>query len=484
MRGKPRGDILEMFKKLKAMFGAQDMTVGRPFSCLLKFAVPLLIGNIAQLLYTTADAAVVGTYMGALGDAALAAIGASMPPYNFFLVLFMGIGSGVTVMVSQYYGAKDYDNLGVSIGNSITMIAIASVFVTAVATPLVGPLLNLANTPPEAASLAKAYLTVLFLGSVGNGFYNCLSAILRGLGESVFPLVVLIATVILNIGLDIWFVAGFGMGVTGAAIATVISQFLASIVCLIKIVTMRNVILIRAHMLRPIRRIVGQIINLGGPNALSMGVMFASTVFVQALVNSMGQMVLTAITVTQRLDAYAVIPSMTFQVVASTYTGQNVGADEMDRVKRGSMTVFLMSFVFTSVMVVSMLLFGHHMLALFTQTDAIINMSMTFVRIMVPAYLAMTLSGTWLGVMRGAGDAIGPMWIALFNNVIMRVPLSYLIAFLTKSEANPNGHPNSIFLSLLIAMLIGCVITTIYYRSGKWRGKAVAGQKNLNFDVI
>ena len=466
------------------MFGAHDMTVGRPFSCLLQFAIPLLIGNIAQLLYTTADAAVVGNYMGELGDTALAAIGASIPPYNFFLVLFMGIGSGVTVMVSQYFGAKDTDNLGLSIGNSITMIAIASVFVTVVATPITAPLLRLVKTPPEAAAMAKIYLTILFLGSTGNGFYNCLSAILRGLGESVFPLVVLLFTVVLNIGLDIWFVAGFGMGVPGAALATVISQFLSSIICLIKIVKMREVVKIRAHMLRPIRRIVGQIINLGGPTALSQGVMFASTVFVQALVNSMGQMVLTAITVTQRLDAYAVIPSMTFQVVASTYTGQNVGAGDMERVKRGSITVFLMSFVFTSVMVISMVLFGRHMLALFTKTESIINMSMTFVRIMVPAYLAMTLSGTWLGVMRGAGDAIGPMWIALFNNVIMRVPLSYLIAYLTKSEVNPNGNPNSIFLSLVIAMVLGCGITTIYYRSGKWRGKAITGQRNLNIDIM
>ena len=464
-----------MINKFKALFGAQDMTVGRPYSCLLRFAVPLLIGNFAQLLYTTADAAVVGNYMGELGDTALAAIGASMPPYNFFLVLFMGIGSGVMVMVSQYFGAKDYDNLGMSIGNSITMIALASIFITAVATPIVGPLLRLVKTPLEAAAMARTYLTILFLGSIGNGFYNCLSAILRGLGESVYPLLVLIMAVALNIGLDILFVAGFGMGVPGAAVATIISQFIAAIACMIKIVTMRDVVTIRAFMLRPMRRIVRQVVKLGGPNALSMGVMFASTVLLQALVNSMGEMVLTAITITQRLDAFAIIPNMTFQMVASTYTGQNVGAGDMERVRKGSKTVFLMCFVFTLVMVVSMLLFGRHMLGLFTRTEAIINMSMTFVLILVPAYLAMTVSGTWLGVMRGAGDSIGPMWIALFNNVIMRVPLSYLLVHLTKSESHPNGHPNALFTSLLLAMVIGCFITTGYYRAGKWRNKAITG---------
>ena len=474
-----------MFSKFKTLFGAQDMTVGKPFSCLLRFAIPLLIGNIAQLLYTTADAAVVGRYMGELGDTALAAVGASMPPYSIFLVLFMGIGSGVTVMVSQYFGAKDNENLSVSIGNSITMIAIASVFITVVATPLTNSLLGLVNTPAAAVEMAKTYLMILFLGSIGSGFYNCLSGILRGLGESVFPLIVLIVTVILNIGLDIFFVAGLGMGVTGAAVATIIAQFLAAIVCMIKVMKMREVFVIDATALRPVRRIVGQIINLGGPNALSMGVMFASTLFVQALVNSMGPLVLTTITVTQRVDAFAVIPSMTFQVVASTYTGQNIGADDMDRVKQGAKTVMLMCFIFTAVMLTCMLLFGRNMLGLFTRTEAVINMSMNFIRIMSPAYLTMTVSGILMGVMRGAGDAIGPMWIALFNNVIMRVPLSYLIAHLTKSDENPNGHPNSVYLSLLIAMIIGCGITLLYYRAGKWRDKAITGKNSdLSFDII
>ena len=469
-----------MFKKFRALFGAQDMTVGTPFSCLLKFAIPLMIGSIAQLLYTTADAAVVGRFM---GDTALAAIGAAMPPYNFFLVLFMGIGSGVTVMVSQYFGAKDYDTLGVSIGNAITMIAIASVFITVVATPLTPMLLNLVKTPGNARIMANDYLITLFLFAIGNGFYNVLSSILRGLGESLYPLLVLIGTVILNIGLDIWFVAGLDWGVRGAAIATIISQILSATACLIKILRMNDIVKIKAFMLGLRRRIVFQIIRLGGPTALSMAVMFASTIFVQALVNSMGEQVLTAITVTQRLDAYAVIPSMTFQVVAGTFTGQNIGAGNMERVKKGSWTVFLMSLTFTAVMVASMLLFGRHMLTLFTKTEHIIDMSTTFVRIMSPAYLAITFSGTRMGVMRGAGDSIGPMWLALFNNVIMRVPLSYFIAYLTRSDENPNGHPNSIFLAMLCAMLIGCVITSIYYKAGKWRNKALT-RHEPSFEVM
>lgn len=472
-----------MFSKFKSLFGAQDMTSGSVFTCLLRFAIPLLIGNVAQLMYSTADAFVVGSYMGELGDVALSAIGSAMPPCNFFLVLFMGVGSGVTVMVSQYFGAKDYENLGVSVGNSISLIVLLSIFITTVASALASPILRLVGTPSETFEMARSYMTIIFLGSIGIGLYNALSSILRGLGESVFPLIVLLTTVILNIFLDILFVAGFSMGVAGAATATIISQMLSAVICLIKVARMRNLINLQLPMLKPVKRVIVQIAALGGPNAISMAVMFASIVFVQSLVNSMGYMVVTAITVTQRLDSFAMLPSQTFQNSAGTFTGQNIGAGNMERVKLGMKTVFAMCFVFTAVMVTSMLLFGRYMLGLFTQTESIINMSMTFIRIMTPAYLLMTLTGSLTGVMRGAGDTVGPMWITLVNNVLLRVPLAYLFAHLTRSEVNPNGNPNSIFMSMLGAMVVGSVITIFYYRAGKWRGKAITGKTNPVFDI-
>jgi len=240
---------------------------------------------------------------------------------------------------------------------------------------------------------------------------------------------------------------------------------------------MRDTVKIKAAMLRPIRRITRQIISLGGPNAVSMGIMFATTVFVQSISNRMGYLVVTAITVTQRLDAFAVIPSQTFQIVAGTYTGQNIGAGNIDRVKQGSRMVLSMSFAFTVVMVAAMLLFGRHLLGLFTKTESVIAMGMTFILVLLPAYLAMAFSGSWMGVMRGAGDAVGPMWISMVNNVVLRIPLSYFIAYASRSEVYPNGNPNSVFMALTIAMVIGCVITTIYYRAGKWRGKSIIGQK-------
>lgn len=462
-----------MMNKIKALFSAQDMTLGSPTSCLLKFSIPLLIGNFAQMLYSTIDSIVVGKYE---GDAALSALGISMPIVNIFLVIFMAIGAGVTIMVSQYFGAKEYSHLGDSIGNSITLIAIMSVVITAVATPLTGPILNLIDTPPESFDMAKAYLSVIFIGAAGNGFYNIMSGILRGLGESVFPLLVLLFTTILNTILDISFVAGLQMGVAGAAWATIIAQTISAIICLIKVLTMKGVVKIKAPMLKLKKNIVMMIIRLGVPNGVSMGIMFASSIVVQSLINKMGYMVSAAITAMMRLDGFAVLPSQTFSMAASTFTGQNTGAGRMDRVKQGSRSILIISLIVSLVLVAAMLLFGRNLLGLFTDTEELINMGMSFIYIMVPAYFAMAIQQCYSGVVRGAGEAMAPMWISLAVNVALRVPLAYLLAFLSRSDAYPNGDPKSIFMSLLIAMIIGVIVTLLYFRFGNWRTKSIVGK--------
>ncbi len=459
-----------MLKKFIALFGAQDMTVGNPVKCLLKFSVPLLIGNIAQMLYFTVDSIIVGKYM---GDAALAAIGVSAPIQNLFLVFFMAIGTGVTIMVAQYFGAKDFNNLGDSVGNSITLIALMSILITGFATPLTGAMLRAVNTPPETFEMAKVYLQILFIGTAANGFYNVLSGVLRGLGDSFFPLIVLLFTVILNAVLEIWFVAGLRWGMTGAAWATVIAQTISAVACLIKIMKMRKIVHIKFKMLKLKKLIVGHIVRLGVPTGLSMGIMFFSTIVVQSLINSMGFLVTAAITAMFRLDGFAVLPSQTFSMSASTYTGQNIGAGKLDRVRKGTWSVFWMCLIFTVSMVGCMLIFGRHLLGLFTQTEAVIDMGMNFIYILVPAYLAMIVGNTFSGVMRGAGDSMGPMWISIGVNVLLRVPLSFLIAHLTISQINPNGHPNSTFIALDVAMLCAAIITIFYFRKGKWRNKSI-----------
>jgi Na+-driven multidrug efflux pump len=204
-----------------------------------------------------------------------------------------------------------------------------------------------------------------------------------------------------------------------------------------------------------------------------MGIMFFSSIIVQSLTNSMGLLVPATVTALMRIDGFAVLPSQTFSMSASTFTGQNIGAGKMDRVRQGTWTVFYMCLIFTVVMVAAILVFGRQMFDLFTDTPEVIDMGMGFIYIMAFAYIAMVVNNVFMGVMRGAGDSMGPMWISIGVNVVLRVPLTYIIAHFTRSAGYPNGHPNSLFWSLFAAMIVGAVITVFYYRRGTWRSKAI-----------
>ena len=222
---------------LKSLSAPTDMTKGAPWKSIILFTLPMLIGNIAQQLYSTVDSIVVGNYV---GDNALAAVGSAMPILNMLLVLFIGISSGASIMTSQYFGAKNREALSKTVGNSITVTAIASLLLMLVASPLITPVLKMLNTPDSILEWCSDYLMISLIGIAGMAYYNILSGIIRGLGDSFSALVYLLVATVINIGLDIYFVAGLKMGVAGVALATVIAQIVSSILCLIKLAKMRE----------------------------------------------------------------------------------------------------------------------------------------------------------------------------------------------------------------------------------------------------
>ena len=459
-----------MLTSLKKYFGAQDMTVGSPTKCLLKFTIPMLLGNIAQLLYSTVDTIVVGNYC---GDEAIAAIGTTGPMVNLFMIFFMAIGTGVTVMVAQYYGAKQMDNLAHAIGNSLTMILCATVIITAVGAPLAAQLLRLIKVPQEVLDAgAEDYLRIILLGSAGNGFYNIISGILRGLGEAIFPLLALIVATLLNIVLDIWFVSS-GMDAGGAALATIIAQAVSAVMCLLKLLHMKDLVTIHARYLRPSKKMVGQIIRLGIPAGITQGIMSLSFAFVQSIINGMGQLVMTATTAIMRVDAFVIMPSQTFTMTASTYAGQNIGAGRLDRVRQGIKIMMVMIMVIAGILDLAIVLFGTELMRMFTQTPAVLELGQQMFYIMAPAYIVLAIAQILSGVIRGAGDTMSMMWITICTNVVIRVPLAYFWAKLTVSETWPGGHPAAIYGSMLVAMTLSMIATFIYYRTGRWKTKSI-----------
>ena len=225
-----------MMQKIKQAFGVQDMTVGRPMDSLVRFSIPLLLGNLAQQLYNTVDSIIVGKYV---GDTALAAVGTAGPILNLLIVLFMGIATGASILSAQYFGAKDREQLSRAVGSTI-FLTIASGLVMTVVGYFVSPwLVAMVTPPPEVAPGATEYLQIIFIGILGCGMYNILSGVLRGLGDSLNPLIYLVIASLMNIVLDLYFVRDLGMGVAGVAWATIMAQAVSGVLlgCLLVVMT-------------------------------------------------------------------------------------------------------------------------------------------------------------------------------------------------------------------------------------------------------
>ena len=462
--------IRKMFEKFKELFKPQDMTKGSPTKGLLLFSIPLLIGNLAQQLYSTVDSVIVGQYV---GDAALSAIGTTLPIINLLLVLFMAIATGSGIMVAQYFGAKAKEDLSKTIGNSITLIVLATLGIMVVGLSFSKTFLEMTNTPVETFDMALDYLNISMIGALGSALYNIVSGILRGLGISVFPLLILLLTAGMNTVLDLWFVAGLDMGVAGAAWATIISQAISAIILIWKLVRMRQELMLSASAFKPTKKYALGVMKLGLPAGISQAIMSLAMVFVQSLTNSMGYIIVTTTTAVMRIDGFAMLPNFTFGMAISTYVGQNVGAGDFDRVKKGSRACMKITMIASVTLVLLLLFFSPYMLRLFTTNPTIIDLGTTQIRILAAGYIAMGLNQVFVGIMRGAGDTMPAMWISFMTTVVIRTPLAYVLAELTKSTEYPNGNPIALFVSLLCSWVMGAVISGIWYKAGKWKEKAI-----------
>lgn len=458
-----------MFKKL---FAPADMTVGTPWKSIVAFSIPMLIGNIAQQLYNTVDSIVVGRYV---GDNALAAVGSASPLLNLLLVLFIGISVGAGIMVSQYFGAKLREELSRTIGCCITLTALASVLIMVCTPPLLRPMLKMLNTPDSIIDWCNSYLTIMMLGIAGMAYYNILSGILRGMGDSVSALVYLLVATVLNIVLDLLFVAVFDMGVSGVALATVIAQAVSAVLCLFKLMRMSDTFDFGLSYLKLKKKYAFTIVRLGLPSGMTQAILSSAMIIVQSLTNSFGEMLIAANVIIMRVDGFAMMPNFSFGTAMTTYAGQNVGAGKYDRVTKGAKQGTAIAMGVSTVITLPILIFGKYLMGIFTETAELVDLSMRMMRILAVGYIAMAVTQSLSGVMRGAGDTMTPMWISLTTTIVIRVPLAYGISYLTRTAELPYGRKECIFISLLVSWLMGAILTTIFYRKGKWKEKAIHG---------
>ena len=440
------------------------MTVGRPWKRIMEFSVPMLLGNFAQQLYNTADSIIVGKFV---GDNALAAVGSAMPILNLLLALFVGIATGAGIVVSQSFGARDRDGLTKAVGNCIALSALATLLIMILGPMVTRPLLTLLGTPDSIIDWCAAYLNIYFIGIVGFFFYNMLSGVLRGLGDSVSALGFLLLAAALNVLLDLWFVRS--MGVAGVALATVISQGISAVFCYIKLAKMGDLFDLGLKTMKLIPSVAGRILRIGIPSGITQAIMATAGMVVLNLTNAMGETVIACNVIIMRVDGFAMMPNFSFGQAMSVYTGQNVGAGKWDRVHKGINHGCYIAQAFAVTITIVLLFLNKYLFAIFTDTTALIDLAGQMMRIMAVGYIAVSVTQVLGGVMRGCGDTVTPMWISILSTVLLRVPIAYVLAYFTKSGEFPNGHPFSLSISLLVSWTLGMVISIIAYKRSKVR---------------
>ena len=444
------------------------MTLGSPWKRILEFSIPMVLGNVAQQLYNTADSVIVGMYV---GDNALAAVGSAAPILNLLLALFVGIATGAGIVVSQSFGAKDREGLSKAIGNCISLSAIASLVIMIVGPLVTMPLLKLLGTDPTIIDWCADYLKIFFLGIAGFFFYNMLSGVLRGLGDSLSALGFLLVAAALNVVLDLYFVASLGMGVAGVSLATIIAQFISAVLCYIKLSRMGDIFDLNLKSVRLDPAMAGRILRIGIPSCVTQAIMAMAGMVVLNLTNAMGKTVVACNVIIMRVDGFAMMPNMTFGQAMSVYTGQNVGAGKLDRVTKGVKQGGFMAAGFSAAITLVLLSCAPILFGFFTQTPFLIDLASRMIRIMAAGYICVSVTQVLGGVMRGAGDTVSPMWISVICNIFIRVPLAYGLAWLSRTPEYPHGQPVALFGSLVITWILGMLMSITVFSLGKWKKK-------------
>ena len=389
----------------------RDMTKGNTTKLLISFSIPMLVGNIFQQLYNLADSAIVGR---GVGTDALAAVGSTGSLSFLFFSFCIGVANGGGITASKYFGAKDGNNVKKVIVNSAYMMLVASVLMAVLGYVLAAPILRLLDTPENIIDVATEYLKIMCIGIPFIGLYNYASAMLRALGDSVTPLIFLVVSCVINIGLDIAFVYAFGWGVFGAAVATLIAQFLSGIGCMIFAYLKNDYFKIEKSYFRPDMKIVGECTRMGSMLALQMSLIAVSCLALQRFVNGFGSLTVAVFTAVGKIEQIVQQPYGSLGMALSTHAGQNLGARNYKRIKEGFKKGMIIMAVFSAIVLPLAQFGGETVMKLFSEDPEIISMGANALRITSAFYFALGTIYVCRGVLNGIGDA----GFALINGVV------------------------------------------------------------------
>ncbi|MBO5337834.1 MAG: MATE family efflux transporter [Lachnospiraceae bacterium] len=435
-----------------------DMTKGSIMKLVILFALPICAGNILQQLYTTVDTLIVGNFCGSIS---LAAIGTSSQPVEMLLCIFIGIGAGVSILVSQYTGSGESEKLK-------RLIATATSFLYICAIPLsiiglfVGPLvLKFMQVPEDTFVSAVSYLRIIFLGTLGNMGYNLNAGILRGVGDSRSTLFFLLISCIVNIVLDLVFIAIFHMDVAGAALATIIAMF-ASWFCSIIYIKQKYPELAFSFLPKYLdKRMLRDIIEVGLPLGLNNSIYSIGHILMQSLVNLQGSTFIAACSVAGKITGIANVAINSFSSAATTFSGQNLGAGNYDRLKKGSLHIPLFSGLVTCTAGLIMTAFSPILLGFFTPDPAVLELAVLYVRVVLPFTWCFGVFNGIISFVNGLGEVKYPTIVNMLMLWAVRIPVAYFINYFIDGKYIMACFP--------ISFAFGMTCMLFYYRTKRWK---------------
>jgi putative MATE family efflux protein len=440
----------------------KDLTTGKEGKRILNFALPMLFGNIFQQLYNVVDAIIVGKV---LGDQALAAVGANFP-FIFALISFVvGIAIGATVIIAQYFGAKQMQNVKRTIDTLYIFMFFASIVLTIVGIWASKYIFKIIDLPADVTPQAIEYFNIYALGFIFFFGFQGTSAILRGLGDSKTPVYFLVISTIMNILLDLLFIIVFEWGIKGIAAATVISQagaFFTIIWYLNKFHTFMNFSPLK---MRFDKKIFMKSIRIGLPTGFQQTAVALGFLALYKIVNVFGVPTIAAYSIAMRIDSFAVMPAMNFSAAISTFVGQNIGANKFERIGSGLKSALIMITAISITVTITALIFAGPLIALFTDSIEVIEIGKQYIYIVTPFYIVFSIMFILNGVLRGAGDTFIPMIITILALWVIRLPASWWLS----EDIGSNG----IWWGIPIAWVFGVIASYFYYLSGRWKKKAV-----------
>ena len=449
--------------------GVRDMTAGSPAGHILCFALPLLAGSLLQQLYNMVDSWVVGRYV---GDGALAAVGVGFPVLTMFSSLFIGLSSGGTVVIAQFFGAGKLDRVRDAVDTIYSAFLVSILPLTALALLAVGPILRLLQVEESACGEAYLYLMVVCAGLTGSIGYNLNSGILGGLGNSRSTLLFLAVASVMNIVLDLVLVLAFGLGVLGVALGTILAQAFSWLFGAAYINRRYPEISLRLLPRKFDRALFAQIMGIGLPAGVQMSLVALGAMVVMGKINSYGKEFTAGYNVGFRLDQLAFLPIQSLSSAVISFVGQNTGAKKPDRARRGIRVTVALSAAWALLMTALLLPLSEPLVAFFSPTPAVIHAGAVYLKCIMPFYVLFAVMFCLNNAMRGAGDSVFPMVDVILSLILVRVPAVYYLA--------DRFGPDYMYLGCAVGWVVGLALSLGWYFSGRWKRHGSLAEEGEN----